>query len=167
MRLRAASLPIEFACYAKSCAPPPVGDGGSIRKAVRGLNVPDSGFTLSTKLVSLRSGFAVAIGGSDRLVSASDGFKDGQPSEALVRIVRDRITASVNTPRPPGTKLALGGWHNPEDGKIEINVTVVFPKNREAAAMEFARQQDQIAIFALHRGEVIMTGGTGGDRQTE
>ena len=161
----------EFACHSKVCAPPPVGRGGSTkiagRASVRGLRKPDSGFTISRKLAPLRSGFAVALKGSDRLLMGKDAFgPDGKPSAKLVKLVQNRLTAAMRTKPPAGTKVALGGWHNPDDGKIEINVTVVFPRHREAQATKFAQAQDQIAMFALHKGEVIMTGGTGGDRQT-
>lgn len=117
------------------------------------------------RLRSLKVGFAVALSGSDRLVTADSGFDaNGKPSTKLVRLVRERITAAAKTKPPKGTKLALGGWHNPADGKIEVNVTVVFPKNKKAQALEFAKQQDQIALFSLHEGQVVMTGGTGGER---
>lgn len=169
LRASAHVASIAFACNDRSCAPPPTGTGGSIQsgKSVRGLSVPDSGFTLSTKLRPLRSGFAVALSGSDRLVTANDAFDStGKPSAKLVGLVRERISAAIKSAHPAGTKLALGGWHNPEDGKIEINVTVVFPKNKKAEALNFAKQQDQIALFSLHQGDVIMTGGTGGNRDT-
>ena len=139
----------------------------STKKSIRSLKTPDSGFTLSTKLNPLRSGFAVALAGSDRLVTSTSAFRDGKPSPKLVNIVRDRINAALSTNPPRGTRVALGGWHNPADGKIEINVTVVFPRHQQDRAVRFAKEQDQIAIFALHSGDLIMTGGTGGDRSTE
>ena len=165
----------EFACHSKACAPPPVGTGGSTgrtvrvsSKALKKLHTPDEGFTLSTNLRPMRSGYAVALKGSDKLVTDSDGFDSkGNPSPKLVALVKDRISAAMGAEHPKGTKVALGGWHNPDDDKIEINVTVVFPKTREQQAIKFAKEQDQIALFALHRGEVVMTGGTGGDRATE
>lgn len=165
----------EFACHSKACAPPPVGSGGSSgttvkvsSRTLKRLSVPDSGFTLSPRLRPMRSGFAVALKGSDKLVSSSDGFDaEGNPSPKLVALVRNRISAAMGAEHPKGTKVALGGWHNPDDGKIEINVTVVFPKTKEQQAIKFAQEQDQIALFALHRGEVVMTGGTGGERSTE
>lgn len=160
----------EFACHSKACAPPPVGSGGSVglkTGALSGLKSPDSGFTLSTKLHPMRSGYAVALDGSDRLVLGSSAFKDGKPSKKLVSIVRDRIDAALQAKPPKGVKVAIGGWHNPDDGKIEVNVTLVFPRGKENQAIAFAKEQNQIAIFALHKGEVIMTGGTGGNRTTE
>lgn len=160
----------DFACHSKACAPPPVGAGGSTKvrtHALKSLASPDSGFTLSTKLNPLRSGYAVALDGSDRLVVGSSAFRGGKPSKKLVGIVRDRIDAAFKTEPPKGVKVAIGGWHNHEDGKIEINVTFVFPRQRENQAIAFAKQQNQIAIFALHKGEVIMTGGTGGTREAE
>jgi hypothetical protein len=160
----------DFACHSKACAPPPVGKGGSTniatRKAIKNLNQPDSGFTLSTKLAPLRSGFAVALNGSDKLVAGASAFKDGKPSPQLVSMVRDRINAAIGTNPPKGTKVGIGGWNNPADGKVEVNVTVVFPKTQREKAIKFAQEQDQIAIYGLHNGDLIMTGGTGGERAT-
>jgi hypothetical protein len=85
----------------------------------------------------------------------------------MIKLVRDRINLAVRTKPPKGTKVALGAWHNPEDGKIEVNVTVVFPKNQRERAVAFAKEQNQVALFSLHEGEVVMTGGTGGKREVE
>lgn len=129
--------------------------------------------TVSTgSFKSIETGFAVAIDGSDKLIVAKDAFdKSGEPSKALVDLVRDRIDSLDTFDTPAGTKKALGGWHNPEDGKIEVNTTVVFPKNQRAAAEAFARGQNQISMAnldAIKAGNwddaIINTGGTGGDR---
>lgn len=146
-----------------------MGRGGStnIGGALKGLSTPASGFTRSASaLRPLRSGFAVALNGSDRLVTASSGFQNRRPTASMIQMVRDRINAATRTNPPKGTKVALGAWHNPDDGKIEVNVTVVFPKTKRADALKFAQEQDQIAMFSLHEGEVVMTGGTGGSRNT-
>ena len=115
----------------------------------------------------LKTGFAVALKGSDRLVVGRDAFgADGKPSAKLVSLVRGRIDAAMKTKAPSGAKTAIGGWHNPDDGKIEVNVTAVFPKTHRESAISFAKLNDQIAIFSIHEGQTIMTGGTGGDRTT-
>jgi hypothetical protein len=136
----------------------------------RSIAEPDGGFTVTAStLTPITSGYAVALGGSDKLIVASDGFKDGKPTAALKRLVIDRIDAAVATEVPPGTRRALGGWHNPADSKIEVNVTAVF--DDRDAALRFARDQDQIAmadLAAIAAGDwgnaIIDTGGTGGDR---
>jgi hypothetical protein len=139
------------------------------QSALRGLREPDSGFTRSAKtLRPLRSGYAVSLLGSDRLVTSKSGFEEsGKPTAKMIKLVRDRINLAVRTKPPKGTKVALGAWHNPEDGKIEVNVTVVFPKNQRERAVAFAKEQNQVALFSLHEGEVVMTGGTGGKREVE
>lgn len=131
-----------------------------------GLREPDSGFTLSTKLNPVKRGYAVALKGSDRLIDAKDAYlPDGSVNPRLRALVRDRLQEAMGTAGPPGTKVAIGGWHNPEDGKLEINVTVVFPPHRQKDAENFARKNDQIAMARLHDPfEIINTGGTGGDR---
>ena len=162
-----------FACYSKACAPPPVGKGGSAKigrkafaSAGKGLHEPDSGFTMTTKLKPVSSGFAVALKGSDRLINAKDAYlKDGSVNPKFRELIRERIGAAVRATAPAGTTVAIGGWHNPADGKLEVNVTVVFPPNKKAAAIKFAKANDQIAIARLHDPfAIIDTGGTGGDR---
>jgi hypothetical protein len=132
----------------------------------RNLHEPDSGFTMSTKLKPISKGFAVAIKGSDKLIDAKDAYlPDGSVNPKLRALVRDRIGAALRVSPPPGAKVAIGGWHNPADGKLEVNVTVVFPPNKRAAAMKFAQKNDQISMARLHDPfDIISTGGTGGDR---
>lgn len=176
------SSAIVFACHSKACAPPPVGTGGSnpgggaVRSVLKSLREPDGGFTISVPAMkAATSGYAVALSGTDRLRVAADSFDSrGRPKAALVNMVVDRINAAMSTELPDGTNPALGGWHNPGDGKLEINVTAVFPANRRSEAIRFAKQQNQIAIAnldAIARGDwdgaFIDTGGTGGDRQTD
>lgn len=166
-----------FACHSAACAPPPAGKGGSLpgtttrraRRAGRNLEVPDEGFTLSPKLVKLTTGFAVALDKSDRLIRAKDVYMpDGSMNPKIVQLVKNRLTAASKVKLPPGTKVAIGGWHNPEDGKVEINVTVVFPRGKQAAAARFAKSQNQISFARLHDPfEIIDAGGTGGERNVE
>jgi hypothetical protein len=139
------------------------------RKGMAGLgkdlHEPDSGFTMSTHLKPISKGFAVAIKGSDKLIDAKDAYMpDGSVNPRLRALVRDRIGAALGTTPPHGTKVATGGWHNPADGKLEVNVTIVFPPNKRAAAEKFARKNDQISMARLHNFTIINTGGTGGDR---
>lgn len=121
---------------------------------------------MSTKLKPITSGFAVALKGSDKLINAKDAYlKDGSVNPKFRELIRDRIGAALRASAPAGTTVAIGGWHNPADGKLEVNVTVVFPPNKKAAAMKFAQANDQIAMARLHDPfAIIETGGTGGDR---
>lgn len=176
-----------FECRSKACAPPPVGTGGSrggagggrssslrskslregrIAGVGKGLSEPDSGFTKSTQLRDIRSGFSVALKGSDVLIDSKDAYlADGSINPKMRSMIKDRLRAALGTKPPKGTKVALGGWHNPEDGKIEVNVSIVFPKGMERQAREFAVANDQIAMARLHPPfEIIATGGTGGER---
>lgn len=144
--------------------------------AVSGLSEPDAGFTRSVaSLQPVESGYAVALSNADRLVVAADAFdRNNKPTDQLKRLVRDRIEAAVRTGVPEGTVRAVGAWHNPADGKIEVNVTAVFPADQRDAAVAFAQAHDQIAIAnldAITAGDwdnaIINTGGTGGARDTE
>lgn len=184
MPIRTSSISI-FECKSKACAPPPVGTGGSrggagsgrslsqhrlresrISGVGKGLSAPDSGFTKSTQLRDIKSGFSVALKGSDVLIDAKDAYlPDGSVNPKMRKMIKDRLRAALGTKPPKGAKVALGGWHNPEDGKIEVNVSIVFPKGAEAQARQFAIDNDQIAMARLHPPfEIIPTGGTGGER---
>lgn len=167
-----------FACHSKACAPPPVGKGGSkggaggalARNAAKALkDDPDGGFTIQASNGSaITSGFAVSLKGSDKLISAKALFDtNGQPSKEFQALVQDRTAALQKAlpSLPKGVQHALGGWHNPDDGKAEVNISIVFPPNQRAAAIKFAQANDQISLARLHEPfEIIATGGTGGDR---
>jgi hypothetical protein len=91
-----------------------------------------------------------------------------------VRLTRERIEAARAAATPDGTRLALGAWHNPDDGKIEVNVTAVFPPSERARALQFAIDNDQISMADLDAiaredwpNAIIPTGGTGGQRDEE
>jgi hypothetical protein len=144
--------------------------------AVGDLRDPDAGFTVDTvSLKPINTGFAVSILGSDRLILSDDVFDDaGEPSPRLVRLTRGRIEAARAIDTPDGTKLAVGAWHNPADGQIEVNVTVVFPSTERDRAFQFAVVNDQIAMAdldAISRGDwdnaIVSTGGTGGNRDID
>jgi hypothetical protein len=137
---------------------------------------PDGGFTLdAAQLKPMTTGWAVAVKGSDRLMLAADSFDaDGEPTAELIDLTMERIEAAKAAAPVDGTELALGGWHNPADGKVEVNVTFVFPADAEARARQFAVDNDQIAMAnldAIAAGDwanaIVNTGGTGGDRDTD
>jgi hypothetical protein len=149
--------------------------GGSMDDALAPIAEPDGGFTLSTSdLTPMTTGFAVAIGGSDRLLLADGAFDQGRVSNRLRDLVVDRLNTAASMSMPDGTRPAIGGWHNPADGKLEVNVTVVFPNTERAAAEQFAADNDQIAMADLDAiarqdwaNAIISTGGTGGVRDTD
>lgn len=151
-------------------------DTKAVADGTRGLAEPDGGFTMDAATMQpLTTGFAVALAATDKLIVAADAFDtDGNPSKALVRMTRDRLDAAMTTDTPAGTRKAIGGWHNPDDSKVEVNVTAVFGADRRDAAIAFARDNDQIAIAdldAIARGDwdnaIINTGGTGGTRDVD
>lgn len=164
-----------FACYSKACAPPPVGRGGStkvsrslLRSISRRLDQPNAGFTLTPRLKPIKEGFAVAIGGTERYLKAKDAYQaDGSINPQLKQFIVDRLRQAMKTQPPYGARIAVGGWHNPDDGVLEVNITVVFPPNQRSRAAAFARKGNQISMAHLKPGgevDFIDTGGTGGDR---
>ena len=137
---------------------------------------PDSGFTRDAgTLRPVETGWAVALGGTDKLVAGPEAFdRNGRPTPRIKRMLVDRIDAAMSTAVPEGTKRAVGAWHNPDDGKIEINVTAVFPSDQYDAAFSFAQAEDQISMAnldAITAGDwdnaIVNTGGTGGAREVE
>ena len=145
-------------------------------RALDDLAEPDSGFTRSAKdLKTVETGWAVALGGSDKLIAGPDAYDtNGRPTEKIKRMLVDRIDAAMSTPVPEGTKRSIGAWHNPDDGKIEINVTAVFPSGQRDAALSFAQANDQISMAnldAITAGDwdnaIVPTGGTGGARDVD
>lgn len=164
----------EFACRDAACAPPPTGTGGSLPAAtqrmrtLKSLKMPDGGFTIATVGKPITSGFAVAIDGSDTLLSAGAAFgpRGGLTPElkkAMRAGVRNAVQAAVKL-NIEGAKVAIGGWHNPKDGMIEINVSVVFPPTQagRVQARRYAKANDQIAMYDLATFKKISTGGSGG-----
>lgn len=139
-----------------------------LRSISRRLDQPDAGFTLTPRLKPIKEGFAVAIGGTERYLDAKDAYQaDGSINPKLKQFIVDRLREAMKTQPPYGARIAVGGWHNPQDGVLEVNVTVVFPPNQRSRAAKFARKGNQISMAHLKpNGEVdfVDTGGTGGDR---
>jgi SPP1 gp7 family putative phage head morphogenesis protein len=54
---------------------------------------------------------------------------------------------------------AVGAWHNPEDGKTYLDVSIVSRSKNDA--IKLGREHNQISIFDFKTGSTISTGGTG------
>ena len=166
-----------FACHTAACRPPSSGGtGGSVAEgpgssAVRhDLAAPNGGFTITPKGRKIHEGISVALSGTETFVKSREAFDaDGEVTPKLMTAyavhmggLRDRPSTPV-----PGTKPAIGAWHNPDDGLIEFNRTVVFPERSLKKALSFASAHDQISVMNLRTGEFIDTGGSGGNRPAD
>jgi hypothetical protein len=54
----------------------------------------------------------------------------------------------------------LGGWHDPESGKVFLDVSTNVSTKQQA--VDLGRQNNQISIYDVKGGSTINTGGTGG-----
>lgn len=111
--------------------------------AVEALSIPDGGFTLVPEtLGSVRGGYAVGIAPEATRVLGSV-------------TVGDLLEFLVSTPllAVPGT--LFGGWHDPADGRIYLDVSVLV-EDRDTA-IRIAKDHDQLAVFDFATGESIPT----------
>lgn len=135
------------------------------------LKEPDSGFTMNPRTGNPPPGtgdgkgdgpYAVAIGRpSADIIEPTPGMfqRSGnglsQVGQRLATFVRE------NARQLSQPNMWLGAWHNPDDGKIYLDVTEVFPKGSLESATAAGSARDQIAITDLSTFKSIPTGGSG------
>ncbi len=107
-------------------------------QAVNAVKEPDGGFTVHPKTMrpdNEPQGFAVAYGAYERKVPA-----DSITQDDLVTYIRDHqdVLDSDRAAR-------LGGWHNPEDGQVYLDITKIVDDRAEAEA--FMREQGQLSML--------------------
>jgi GNAT superfamily N-acetyltransferase len=110
---------------------------GHVAKAVEAAKEPDGGFTLNRDLTpdTGKEGFAVALAPYEERVPAAEFTpKDLRSYEARHRALLERDPS-----------LRVGGWHNPKDGLVYLDVSRVLPTREEALA--FAREHGQLSAF--------------------
>ncbi len=54
----------------------------------------------------------------------------------------------------------LGGWHDPDSGKIFLDISTNVQDRAEAIAL--GQKNNQISIYDVENGTTVDTGGTGG-----
>lgn len=108
----------------------------------------DGGFTFSLygKPKSPKTGFALSIHKNTEAVVKGD-MDDHEAATALRDYARTHRTAlkAKNT--------YIGGWHNPEDGQVYLDVSTVVKSRDEA--IRLGRANNQLAIYDLGKGETI------------
>lgn len=150
--------------------------GDSIGEMMRTLADPDSGSTIALTGDVPTSGYIVALPSGVVKDVLGREMPSGTPVGAVTPLAvpaaeftRDRETAvnavddflasnAVVLAQDPSRMMGL--WHNPETGNVVFDV-VEHVSDREEA-VRLGAERDQIAIYGITEGDVISTGGTGG-----
>jgi len=105
----------------------------------------DGGFTYNPRYGTFpKAGYAVSPYKQAEKVFSGDKVATVPDFESYINEHLDLLTQS-------GTHL--GGWYNPDDSKVYLDISVVSPDKE--TAMELARQNNQLAIFDLGKLETI------------
>ena len=134
--------------------------------ALKGTSNED-GFTLSPRTgpdgrrAFASKGICVALPGSDfhlspTLFDAEDDHPSDGPFDEI-RMFFEHLKPLADTGH-----VWIGVWKDPQ-GRTEINATVVFREEDQRHATRLAHQWNQQGVFHISQGEVILTGGTGGE----
>lgn len=102
------------------------------------IGTPDGGFTYSPKLNSEpKEGFALSPYPEH---SFAKDAKDLKADDVV-----DYILSKANMLRDP--KNHVGAWHDPETGRVYMDISVVVKSHKEAEAL--CKKHDQIAYFDI------------------
>ena len=120
------------------------------------LKEPNGGFTFSIgERSDLTSGYAIARRGQGITIPVSRMYdKDGRATEEGVNLLLAFISLQKRQLfESPGrrSQVALGAWHNPDDGQIYLDVTDVFSKKFTGLeqAVGIGAERDQISLVDL------------------
>jgi hypothetical protein len=141
---------------APGAPPAPIG-GQDTADFVRHATRTQGGFTVArTTGKGPTSGYCVAIKPKRGLV-----LDPGELGNAPAK-VRAWVKANEDEFAQPDTYM--GGWLDKANRKVALDIVRVYPANREGRrkAIKVGKDNDQVAIFSLHEGKEIPTGGTGG-----
>lgn len=119
----------------------------AVNAAIDASRAPDGGFTLTAGLNpdAGHDGFAVAYGAHE--------FREPAPltAKGLLDFRNEHLPLLRSDP-----ELRVGGWHNPDDGRVYLDISRVFPTREEA--IQFGREQGQLSIYDRANNDVIPTG---------
>lgn len=108
------------------------------------VTVPDGGFTIDPVTgEDVTGGYAVAAHPDCGSIYAE--VTSGTILEFMLR--------NADTLALPGR--LFGGWRDPSDGRIYLDVSILV--DDRSAAVEMAREYDQLAVYDFTRGESIAT----------
>ena len=112
-----------------------------VHELAMSLMEPDGGFSVDLKTGEhITEGYAVSIEGHERVLEFATSLD-------LFDYILDNFDALHRDYR------VFGGWHDPESGRVFLDVSEVYPDFD--TAMRCAVERNQIAVFDLIAGESI------------
>lgn len=107
-------------------------------------------------------GIVVALRGFSKIVPAKDFCLCGpaiveQYVKENALPLSEHLLSAEQKPYEP----YFGAWYNRENQQVYLDVSVVFAEGDAENALQFARNQNQIAAYHISQGREIPTGGTG------
>lgn len=125
--------PEQLALEAHTADQPVVSD---VQAAIEASRAPDSGFTLTAGLRHDQ--------GNGRFIVAYGAYELRDKAPLTAKALLDFRNAHLDALKADPS-LRVGGWHNPDDGHIYLDLSRTFATHDEA--MQFAREQGQLSIY--------------------
>jgi len=135
--LRPAQLSLDDAIAAKTTDKPLL---SNVNDAIEASRSPDSGFTLT---IGLNPDVQIAPD-KGRFIVAYGAYEQRHATPLTQGALLDYRTTHLDLLRSDSS-LRIGGWNNPEDNQIYLDVSRLFDTHDEA--MQFGREQGQLSIF--------------------
>lgn len=117
---------------------------GSLHSLVDALQVPDGGFTVNAwTLAPITGGYAVSV--HPELGRILGSVREGDLLEYL--LTNGEVAERAGN--------AFGGWKDPADGRIYLDVTTVVEDLE--TALRLAKDHDQLAVWSFDERKSITT----------
>jgi hypothetical protein len=107
-----------------------------VQAAIDASREPDSGFTLTPLLRP--------DNGKGQYIVAYGAYETREKAPLTAQTLLDFRNAHLDLLKSDPS-LRIGGWHNPSDGHVYLDISRAFDSHDEA--MQFAREQGQLSIY--------------------
>lgn len=111
-----------------------------------------NGFSVTLNGDQPKAGYMVASPGHSEILNANDLHSERGPA-----IIQGYASTHAAVLAEPGAHI--GGWHDPDSGKVYLDVSHNIPG--KFSAIQAGINRNQKAIYDVKRGKDIKTGGTG------
>ena len=122
---------------------------GALRKGIADRVRETGGFTVNTQAefydIGKTKGYSVGGQGTERSISAEDWKDVNKRNDAINKFIAENVGVFYKDP----DHACLGGWE--DNGRIYLDVSVVYKNKREA--VKAAMKTDQDAIFDFKTGD--------------